>query len=90
LSRIASLGAIFYLVMDIAIHWGVLRHLRQEVEASAWILVTAITLDVAILAAFLIVKYQSDRFILYTAAGGLLLTFASEKVFLTRSAEYQE
>lgn len=28
LSRIASLGAIFYLVMDIVIHWGVLRHLR--------------------------------------------------------------
>jgi len=24
LSRIASLGAIFYIVMDIAIHWGVL------------------------------------------------------------------
>nr|QQZ51122.1 hypothetical protein JKL49_08310 [Phenylobacterium glaciei] len=30
LSRIASLGAIFYLVMDIAIHWGVFRHLRRR------------------------------------------------------------
>lgn len=84
LSRIASLGAIFYLVMDIAIHWGVFRHLREEVEASAWILLTAIALDVAILAGFLIVKFQSDRLILYTAAGGLLLTFAGEKLFLAR------
>ena len=31
LSRIASLGAIFYLVMDIMIHWGVFRYLRKEV-----------------------------------------------------------
>ncbi|EAQ95807.2 APC family permease [Congregibacter litoralis] len=31
LSRIASLGAIFYLVMDIIIHWGVFRHLRSDV-----------------------------------------------------------
>ena len=27
LSRIAALGAIFYLTMDIGIHWGVLRYL---------------------------------------------------------------
>lgn len=31
LSRIAALGAIFYLVMDIGIHWGVLRKLRDDV-----------------------------------------------------------
>ena len=31
LSRIASLGAIYYLVMDIAIHWGVWRHLKADV-----------------------------------------------------------
>jgi len=30
LSRIASLGAIFYLVMDIMIHWGVFRFLTME------------------------------------------------------------
>ena len=32
LSRIASLGAFFYLVMDILIHWGVFRRLRREIE----------------------------------------------------------
>ena len=34
LSRIASIGAIFYLVMDMIIHWGVFKHLRKEVKAN--------------------------------------------------------
>jgi DNA polymerase III alpha subunit len=38
LSRIASLGAIFYLLMDIIIHWGVLRHLHKDVGANRLIL----------------------------------------------------
>ena len=35
LSRIASIGAILYLVMDLAIHWGDYRHLRQDLGARA-------------------------------------------------------
>ena len=31
LTRIAALGAFFYLVMDMLVHWGVLRHLRREI-----------------------------------------------------------
>ena len=46
LSRIAALGIIFYLIMDIAIHWGVLRHLRKDVGANPVILGMAIVLDV--------------------------------------------
>ena len=30
LTRIASIGAIFYLIMDIAIHWGLFRHLKKK------------------------------------------------------------
>ena len=41
LGRIASLGAIFYIVMDIAAHWGILHRLRREIGANAAILVTA-------------------------------------------------
>lgn len=33
LSRIASVGAILYLVMDMIVHWGVFRHLRDKVDA---------------------------------------------------------
>ncbi|MDZ7768157.1 MAG: hypothetical protein U5K38_03290 [Woeseiaceae bacterium] len=45
LSRIAALGYTCYLIMDIAIHWGVLRYLRTDVQASAWVPAMAILLD---------------------------------------------
>ena len=47
LSRIASLGAIFYILMDIAIHWGLFRYVRQEAKANAAILLTAIFLEIS-------------------------------------------
>jgi amino acid transporter len=49
LSRIAARGIIFYLIMDIAVHWGVLRHLSKAVHASPVILVMAIVLDLIVL-----------------------------------------
>lgn len=89
LSRIASLGAIFYIVMDIAIHWGVLRRLRTEVEAKAWVLITAIALDVIILGAFVWMKATSDALVLWVAAGGMVVIFAGEKWFL-RHQDFDE
>lgn len=82
LSRIASLGAIFYLVMDIAIHWGVFRHLRQEVNAKTWILVSAIALDVVVLGAFLYMKALSDPLIILISVILIALVFAYEAFFL--------
>jgi len=83
LSRIASLGAIFYLIMDIAIHWGVFKHLRKEIDAKAWILITAIVLDVVVLSAFLIIKAQTDMLVIYASAVGLIAVFSGEKLFLS-------
>ncbi|HSO92289.1 MAG TPA: amino acid permease, partial [Arthrobacter sp.] len=60
LSQIASLGAILYLTMDLAVHVGVIRHLRSEIEPKIWIPWTAIVLDTAVLLPFLLVKAQSD------------------------------
>ncbi len=82
LSRIASLGAIFYLIMDLAVHWGVLRYLRKDVGANPVVLLTAIVLDVVVLGAFLVVKAQSDPLVLYVSLAGLLLIFAGERLFL--------
>ncbi len=82
LSRIASLGAIFYIIMDIAIHWGVFRYLRKEINANAFILITAIILDVIVLGAFLIVKAQSDMLVIYVALAGMAIIFAGERLFL--------
>ena len=82
LSRIASLGAIFYLIMDIAIHWGVLRHLRKEVKAKAGIVITAIILDTVVLGAFLWIKASSDILVVVVAAILMVLIYFGEKLFL--------
>lgn len=84
LSRIASLGAIFYLVMDIAIHWGVLRHLRNDVKAKAWVLMSAIGLDAVALLAFLIIKGAADPMIVVIATVSIASIFIFEKLFLSR------
>jgi amino acid transporter len=82
LSRIASLGAIFYLVMDIAVHWGVLRHLRKDVGANALVLVAAILLDVVVLGAFLYVKATDDAMVIYASLVGLVVIVLGERLFL--------
>jgi hypothetical protein len=82
LSRIASLGAILYLVMDIMIHWGVLKHIREEIQAKASIIITAIILDSIVLGAFLWVKGSKDILVLIVAAVLMVLIFIGEKWFL--------
>ncbi len=82
LSRIASLGAIFYILMDIAIHWGVYQHLRQKVKAKSWVLITAMVLDAIVLCALLIIKARSDFMVIVAAALGIALIFAGERWFL--------
>jgi len=84
LTRIASLGAILYLVMDIAIHWGVYRHLRDEVKAKTWILFSAIALDVIVLSAFCIMKIRSDPMILVVSAGTLAVVTLGEWFFIKK------
>ena len=82
LTRIASLGAIFYLVMDIVVHWGVLRHLQKEVNAKAPIIVAAIILDIIVLGAFLWIKGSSDVLVIIVALVLMALVFFGEKWFL--------
>ncbi|MEQ8733285.1 MAG: APC family permease [Rhodospirillaceae bacterium] len=90
LSRIASLGAIFYLVMDIAIHWGILKYLREETKSSSLILIIAIILDTAVLSTFIALKAVSDPLIIYVAVIGLILVFVGEWLFLRNKDLTQE
>jgi amino acid transporter len=83
LSRIASLGAIFYLVMDIVIHWGVYRYLKEDVGAKAWILLSAIILDLIVLGAFLTMKASSDPTIIAISFASIAGFFAFEKYYLS-------
>lgn len=82
LTRIASIGAIFYLIMDIAIHWGLFRHLRKEVDFLPIIPLIAIVLDVAVLSAFLYLKYLNDPLVLIVAAIGIILILVAERLFM--------
>jgi amino acid transporter len=90
LSRIASLGAIFYITMDIAVHWGVFRYLRKEINANGFILISAIIFDVVVLSAFLMVKARTDMMVIYAAIIGMVLIFIGERIFLHRQYENQE
>lgn len=86
LSRIAALGITFYLVMDIAIHWGVLRYLRKEIGANPVIPALAIVLDLTVLGGFLWVKVASDPLILIVALAVMTAILVTEFIFLRRQA----
>ncbi len=82
LSRIAALGAIFYLIMDIIIHWGLLRYMREEIEIKPYIVISAIILDAIVLTALVISKASSDMFLIVVAAVMMVLIFAGERFFI--------
>ncbi len=82
LTRIASIGAIFYLIMDIAIHWGLFRHLKKEVKFQPIIPLIAIVMDSVVLVAFLYLKYLNDPLVLIVAAIGIILIIVAERLFM--------
>lgn len=82
LRQIATLGAIFYLVMDIAIHWGILRHLRDRIEVTPGIVIAAIALDGVVLASLVWVKATSDPLVLYVSAAGIACIWLGEWLFM--------
>lgn len=82
LTRIASIGAIFYLIMDISIHWGLFRYLKKEVKFNPIIPIIAILLDIVVLAAFIYMKYLNDPFVLIVAGIGFILIFLFQYLFM--------
>lgn len=84
LSRIAALGAIFYIIMDMAIHYGVWKNMKDEVKAQSWILITAFALDAILLAALLGVKFQTDPTVVWISLAGLLIILGAEKLYMNR------
>ncbi|MEP4545146.1 MAG: APC family permease [Saccharospirillum sp.] len=87
LSRIAALGIVFYLIMDIAIHWGVLRYLKADVKAQAWVPLMAILLDLLVLGGFVWVKLNTDPFVIGVAVVTMIVIATAEQVFLKKSPE---
>lgn len=82
LSRIASLGAFFYLTMDMLVQWGVWRYRRAEIGASGVVLLLALGFDAIVLVAFTAMKLQSDPTIVIYAVTAILAVFAFERLYL--------
>ncbi len=85
LSQIASMGAILYLAMDVAIHWGVIRHLRSDTGANPVVPAIAIVLDLAVLGAFVTVKARDDLVTLAVALGVAAVITVSQLIVARRS-----
>ncbi len=84
LSRIASLGAFFYLVMDMIVHWGVWRYLRREINAKSAIILLALLFDAVVLLAFTAMKLRSDPTIVLIALVAIASVFAFQRIYLSR------
>ena len=84
LTRIASLGAFFYLIMDMIVHLGVLRFMRKEVEAKAFVIVLALLFDAVVLVAFTAMKLQSDPLIVVYAVIAITSVFVFQRIYLSR------
>ncbi|MFH1346343.1 MAG: APC family permease [Pseudomonadota bacterium] len=87
LGRIASLGAFFYLFMDMIIHWGVYRYRRQQIGAAGAVLLAAIAFDAVVLAAFTAMKLQSDPAIVLYAVIAIGAVFGFQRIYLSRWTE---
>lgn len=84
LGRIASLGAFFYLVMDMVVHWGVFRYRLREAGALGWVVVSALCFDALVLTAFSVMKLRSDPEIVLLAVFVLVCVFSFERIYLSR------
>ncbi len=82
LSRIASLGAFFYLVMDMTIHWGVWKNLKSEIGANGLVILSAFFFDAVVLIAFSGMKLQSDPWIVVIAAVAIVMVFIAQRFYL--------
>ena len=83
IGRIASLGAFFYLVMDMAVHWGVYRYMRVEVGAAAPVLLLALFFDAFVLVAFTAIKLKTDPMIVIYAIVAIAAVFVFERTYMT-------
>ncbi len=85
ISRIASMGATFYIVMDLILQYGILKKIKKEIGAKAPIVIASIILDLIVLAAFIWYKLKVDPFIIIISFVSIVLIFVGEKVFLEKN-----
>ena len=74
--------------MDMAIHWGVFKYLRTELNAKAWVLLTALVLDAVVLGAFLYLKLTTDPLVVGVGLGSMALIFGLEAWFIRNRQDH--
>jgi L-asparagine transporter-like permease len=81
--RIAALGAFYYLVMDILIHFGVLKYAdRSEVKFNVSFPLLSILVDCIILVGLLSIKIKSDPPVVIFTGVTIMALFIYEHYFL--------
>jgi len=68
--------------MDIIFQWGVLKRIKEDVNAKASIITVAIVLDIIALSAFIWMKIQTDILIVILAVILIIIIFMGEQYFL--------
>lgn len=82
LSQIAAVGIVFYLVMDVVIHWGVLTRLREDVGARRWVVISAIAADAVVLVAFMAARGAGQPWVIVGAVVAVAVVYALEAWYL--------
>ena len=81
LTRIASLGAILYITMDILIHYGLARKLKDDIKSNKWVIWTAIVLDTIILGAFVYIKLSTDWLVVAVSIFIMIALIVIQKIY---------
>ena len=82
-SRIAALGAFYYIAMDFMIHYGVLKNAnRDEVSFNPSVLKASMGVDLIILIGLIYIKGKDDPILLGITIVSMILIYILEKLFL--------
>ena len=82
-SRIAALGAFYYIAMDFIIHYGVLKNAnRDEVSFNPSVLKASMGVDLIILIGLIYIKGKDDPILLGITIVSMILIYILEKLFL--------
>jgi amino acid transporter len=87
LSRIAALGAFAYLTLDMVIHYGHLRHLRDQTGARPAPLVAAIVVDAIVFAGFFVYRIRTDLVVIASFVGFAVVVAGGETLYMRRFSD---
>lgn len=89
LARIASLGGIYYILMDIIFQWGILKNRDEKVKAKSPVITVSLILNLLVFVSFIWIKVLTDPFIIVIALLSIPAIFIGE-YFYTKDRKSKE